>query len=534
MPKKILIIDDDPSCIKILEYRLRSNDYDVIVCRNGEEGLKKIRENKPDLVITDILLPKIDGFQVCAVLKDDPKLKHIPIVILTAIYVTEEDVKKGFTLGANMYFVKPDILMSKPVQADILMEHIHVLLGEKKLEEAILKPKDKILVVDDDIKNLKLLQFRLKSDDYEVFTAQDGEEGVKVFEKEEDVNLVLLDIQMPKMGGIEALTKIKSLNKEVAVVMMTGYGSEQIAVEAMKKGANDYLVKPINYKEISGVIHENIEKNKLKVAQVRLTEQIKETSQDLMRRIDQLEKVNALLKEQNEKIKELDRRKSEFLSRMSHELRTPMNSILGFSKLLLNKMDGEINEKQRTDIQAIYDSGNYLLELINEILDLARIESGKMEFQLEEFDVSLVIDEVVLISEPLIKGKNVELKHKFNDKPSYVYADRKRVRQILLNLLSNAIKYTEQGYVNVETLNNDSDVQIVVTDTGIGISHEDIPKVFEEFLRIDNQITRQTTGTGLGMAITKKLIEAQGGKIWIESELQKGTKVYFTLPFVKK
>jgi signal transduction histidine kinase/CheY-like chemotaxis protein len=248
-------------------------------------------------------------------------------------------------------------------------------------------------------------------------------------------------------------------------------------------------------------------------------------------RTAQLEEANLQLQMQSIKIKETDRLKSAFLANMSHELRTPLNSIIGFSKVILSGIDGEVNEKQKFDLNLIHEAGQHLLRLINEILDLSKIESGKMELNKEIIDISPVFDEVIATLKILLKDKPIELRKELEENLPPIFADRIRVKQIILNLGSNAIKFTDSGSITL-TANKSSENEIMFTvrDTGIGIKPEDVPKVFEEFRQLDNSTSRRAGGTGLGMTISKRFVEMHNGKIWIESELGKGTTVFFTIP----
>lgn len=232
----------------------------------------------------------------------------------------------------------------------------------------------------------------------------------------------------------------------------------------------------------------------------------------------------------NKQLQEATEAKSRFLANMSHELRTPLNSIIGFSEILLEKTFGELNEKQTKYINNIYTSGKHLLTLINDILDLSKVEAGKIELHIEEISLKEILSECETLVKTLASKKNLLLEFKIED-ISTIKTDPTRFKQIMYNLLSNAIKFTpEGGRVNVDAKPIDKMVQISVTDTGIGIDKENYQKVFEEFEQIDSAYSRQYAGTGLGLPLTKKLIELHGGKIWLESELEKGSTFTFTIP----
>jgi len=236
------------------------------------------------------------------------------------------------------------------------------------------------------------------------------------------------------------------------------------------------------------------------------------------------------LSESNAQLMQASRLKSQFLASMSHELRTPLNSIIGFSKVLLNRFDGELTERQETYIRSVHNSGAHLLQLINGILDFSRIEAGKLEMISEELDLHELIDECIESSMPLARGKQMKLEKNVPLELPSLSGDRTKVKQILLNLLSNAIKFTAQGRVLVSVVAEPDAIRVSVADTGIGIRDDDLGHLFEPFQQLDNPIARSAGGTGLGLAISKKFVELHGGRIWAESRENQGSTFHFTLP----
>ena len=236
------------------------------------------------------------------------------------------------------------------------------------------------------------------------------------------------------------------------------------------------------------------------------------------------------LSESNAQLLQASRLKSQFLASMSHELRTPLNSIIGFSKVLLNRFDGELTERQETYIRSVHNSGAHLLQLINGILDFSRIEAGKLEMSSEELDLHELIDECIESSMPLARGKQMKLEKNVPLELPPLSGDRTKVKQILLNLLSNAIKFTAQGRVLVSVVAEPDAIRVSVADTGIGIREDDLAHLFEPFQQLDNPVARSAGGTGLGLAISKKFVELHGGRIWTESRENQGSTFHFTLP----
>jgi signal transduction histidine kinase len=223
--------------------------------------------------------------------------------------------------------------------------------------------------------------------------------------------------------------------------------------------------------------------------------------------------------------------KSEFLANMSHELRTPLNAIIGFSEVLLEKMFGEMNEKQEDYLKDIHSSGKHLLSLINDILDLAKVEAGRMELNLATFDLPTAIDNALTLIRERAMRHSIALAAEVEPQLGELNADERKVKQILLNLLSNAVKFTpEGGRITVAAHQLGNMVEIAVTDTGIGIAPEDHAAVFEEFKQVGTDYTRKAEGTGLGLALTRRLVELHGGAMRLESEPGKGSTFAFTLP----
>jgi GAF domain-containing protein/ActR/RegA family two-component response regulator len=242
----------------------------------------------------------------------------------------------------------------------------------------------------------------------------------------------------------------------------------------------------------------------------------------------------AELQAANQQLHEVDKLKSQFLANMSHELRTPLNSIIGFSRVILKGIDGPVTELQKQDLSSIYSSGQHLLGLINDILDHSKIEAGKMEMMPEAVQVAELIRGVMSTAVGLTKDKDIELIQEVPEDLPPVWADPFRLRQVLLNLVSNAAKFTERGSIYARAAYDEQAVFIQVIDTGQGISESDTTKLFHAFSQVDASSTRKVGGTGLGLAISAQLVELQGGRIWVESELRKGSTFSIAMPRVNE
>lgn len=249
--------------------------------------------------------------------------------------------------------------------------------------------------------------------------------------------------------------------------------------------------------------------------------------------ITQRKRNEELLIKEKEAAESADRLKSAFLATMSHELRTPLNSIIGFSGILLQGKPGPLTEEQVKQLQMIQSSGVHLLSLINDILDLSKIEAGQVVPRMENFNLLEVLDEIIKLEEPLAKDKGDSI-NLISKEPILIFSDRQRVRQIIINLLDNAIKFTNRGSITITCSRDNKFTKVEISDTGIGIKKEDMAKLFKPFIQIESHLARKHQGSGLGLSICKKLIELLGGNITVKSELEKGSTFTVLLPVVKR
>jgi len=372
--------------------------------------------------------------------------------------------------------------------------------------------ENRILVVDDE-KEIRDFLFKALSRiaGFQVELAENGEQALKKLEKG-NVDLVLTDLKMPDKDGLQLVAEIAKSKPEILTVLMTGHGTIDSALEAMKRGASDYLTKPLNMEEMI----------------VRLQKVLEERQ-----RFFRLRDFATQLEKANQELKRIDEMKSEFVSVASHELRTPLASIKNAVQLILQGKTGEINEDQKKFLSMADRNISRLTNILNNLLDLSRIEAGKIDIKFEELDPGASIEFILSSLKPQADGKSIQLKTEIQQQLPAVYGDREKVEQILTNLIGNAIKFTpEGGEISISARpspKGPNKLAISVKDSGIGIPEDQFEKIFEKFHQAEGSLHRSVSGTGLGLAITKGLVQAHHGEIWVESEVGKGSTFTFTL-----
>jgi len=503
MLPKILLVDDMQNNLTLLDELLTSLDVITVQASSGDEALIKVQEHEFALIISDVHMPDMSGYEMLQQIKKIKDCENISVIFLSGTYMNESDMVKGIQTGAIDYIAKP-------------FNH-SILLGKVELFLKLYKQKKKLdLVIEElNLRNKELIQNKI------------------FVEKITD-------------GVIDAIIMIDDAGKIVfwnrAAMNIFGYTSEEVRhsyiqtllVPENSVGENTDRFIISDYINSDKLIGKAVELIALKKDKSTLS--IELTIAPLI--IDDNWYAVAIArdmserKENEKKLKEANKAKSEFIANMSHEFRTPMNVVIGISKALINYDSSNLNEEQIQGLKHIFQSGTRLLDLVNDLLDLAKIESRKMVVTLKPFSIEKLLSDLKGLAEELTKEKNLTFSvRQGQNLPEYLISDQRKLYQILVNLISNAVKFTEKGKIQLYVYKLKSHLYFEVRDTGIGISKDNIEKVFEKFSQIDSSAQKKYKGTGLGLALCKDLVTLLNGQINIESELDKGSLIRFSIPF---
>ena len=368
-----------------------------------------------------------------------------------------------------------------------------------KKERNMLEKTPFILVVDDEESMRDACSKILKKDGFLADTAKDGSAGLEKIEKNKP-DLVLVDLKMPGISGMEVLEKIKEIDPNIIPVVITGYSTVESAVEAMKKGAYDFLPKPFSPEELRIIIRRGLERRKL----------ILET--------ESLRKEKKLIEEN-------------FITMVTHQLRSPLVAIQQFFEVILGGMVGEVQEKQKEMITRSRDRMDGLLKLIDDWLDVARLSGGQIVDKLKRLSLKKIIKKLIGDMQPLAQKNDVSLEFGTCSENDLVQGDEETLEQVFSNLITNAIRYNKpKGKVVITIKENKDFISAEVKDTGIGIAKEHLPFIFDQFYRVKRGEDQKIKGTGLGLSIAKKIVDGHGGSIKASSELGKGSSFTVLLP----
>ena len=369
---------------------------------------------------------------------------------------------------------------------------------EKSETKPMLK-KSSILVIDDEEVMRDACRQVLSKSGYHTEASADGADGLRKV-RELTPDLVLVDLKMPGISGMEVLEKIGKIDSTIISVVITGYATIESAVEAMKRGAYDFLPKPFTPDELRIIVKRGLEKRKLALEYLSL-------------------------RREKEKIEK------NFISMVSHEMRRPLIDVQEYLEVVVGGITGELTPQQKEMLEKASGQINILLVLIKDWLDMSRIEAGRMLENLESLDLSQILHKTVDLLREKIKNKKITLEVSISSHLPLIKGEKLSIERVFTNLICNAIDYNrEEGKISVKAKEEGEYVVIEVSDTGIGISQKDIPFIFDEFFRVKNRKTQHITGSGLGLSIVKKIVEAHGGSIEVRSEEGKGSTFIVFLP----
>jgi signal transduction histidine kinase len=404
-----------------------------------------------------------------------------------------------------------------------------------------MREQPKVLVVDDEESVVVTIKAILQLDGYDVATTTSGAEA-RTMVRQQEFDLVLTDLRLEDGDGLDVLRAVREHFPETVTIMLTGYASLESAIQALRVGAYDYLVKPSEVEELRSTVARGVERRRLglelksRITQLeRANKEIADINSSLQLRIDE---ATAELKERYEQLKELDRMKSQFLSIASHELKTPITAMSGFLQVALRRIrrlsEGEGEQPPAEGLRAIleqlevvYRQTGKLARLIDELLDVSRIQTGRIEFRYGDFDLGELADEVATRMQLTTTAHQIKVTR---ENGAVVTADRDHIEQVLNNLVTNAIKYSPGGgSIVIEVGREDRGVRVSVRDQGIGIPEKELESIFGLFYRSPDRAARDQAGMGLGLYISKEIVNRHGGRIWAEGGGEGGSIFHVTL-----
>jgi len=566
---EILIVEDSPTQATQIKHLLESHHYAVTVTQNGRQAMDRLLKRKPSLVISDIMMPEMNGYELCKKIKSNKNTEDIPVILLT-ILTDPEEIIEGLSCGADCFITKPfneDHLLSniakfisvenranqkkvpfgvqifyKGEKRIIQAEQQNVINLMLSIYEGAIQQNEKLIQTQEE---LRLLNERLESlvedrtSDLTEEIKLSNEIANRLKESEEKFRSAMENsadaIFITDQQG-------KYLYSNKAVTMMLGYTSEEI------KSKTIIDLSPRDKRdEYFEIFKQVLSKGKVFTEIELLKKDGNFISTDLnsvllpgglvygsFRDISERKHAKEKLIKAKDKAEESDRLKTAFLHNISHEIRTPMNAIVGFTALLGEP--GVDSQTRESYIEVIMQSSNNLLAIISDIVDISNIEANIVKIVKNEINFNSTLKSLRNQFLPIAGDKKIQFicETGVPDSDAFVITDNARLTQILSNLINNAIKFTDKGYVKVGCELRNKFLEFRVSDTGIGIPEEFHQKIFDRFFQVQNTISRLYEGTGLGLAISKAYVELLGGKIWLTSEPGAGTSFYFTIPYERQ
>jgi DNA-binding response OmpR family regulator len=576
---QVLVIDDSLTYREQLAELLRGEGYQVALAHSGEEGLRALALRRPAAVVVDGVLPGMDGAAVVRKLRLDPALRTVPCILLTG---ADEDGAELHALDSGA-----DAFVRKGGDAGVLLARLAAVLRNVDAAShavASMQGGQRILAVDDSRTYLHQLAEVLGDEGYDVILAESGEQALALTAVQQ-VDCVLLDRLMPGLSGTETCRRLKgnAATRDVPLIMLTAMEDREAMIEGLSTGADDYVLKSSEFDVLKARVRAQLRRKQfedesrriraelmnkeLEAAEMRATRALVESraelltmlehkNRDLEHAVHALEERQAEVDEKNRQLEEASRLKSEFLSNMSHELRTPLNAIIGFSDVLAGGITGALSPKQQTCIGHVLASGRHLLGLINDILDLSKVEAGQMHLGLENIDANAVLRTCLSIVQDGAARRGIGLEFIPCPELERAQVDLRKFRQMVYNLLSNAVKFSQEGGCVSLSLHRarraavadvaepgwagrmlplpdspcDDFLEVRVRDCGEGIAANDMPLLFQTFRQLDASSSREHEGSGLGLALVSRLAQLHGGTVGLRSAPGLGSQFSIWLP----
>jgi PAS domain S-box-containing protein len=537
----VLLVDDRQENLLALEAILDPLGLHLVRASSGEEALREVLRREFAVILLDVQMPGMNGFETAKVIKSRERSRHVPIIFLTAISKEEQYVFEGYSVGAVDY-------LSKPFHPDVLRSKVSVFVELHQKSRQLREQEQRLRVHE---RREIELQHRVRLSESEARMAEIVESAIDAIVMfDESQRVTLFNAAAERVFGFSAK---EAVGREIGIFFPPDYRSDFIdrvcatapvarpgrphthvtprlesALGVRASGATFPIECSVSCLELAdGKVYTIIARDITE--RVRAENELRSQARTLANTMAELTTVNEELARRQFDLEKAITARSRFYASMSHELRTPINAILGYNTLLLDHIYGPLNEKQSQGVRRAHKAAKHLLELVNDVLDLSKIEAGKIELQLQAVAFPTLIEDLFVTVRPLADERRSELSLVAEGEPRKIVSDPRRVRQILLNLLSNAIKFGNGNPIRVVyRALDDGGVQVDVVDHGVGIAREDIPKIFDEFVQL--QKTHNEQGTGLGLPISSRLATLLNGRLEVESVLGEGSTFRLALP----
>jgi PAS domain S-box-containing protein len=540
-PVEILLVDDRPENLLALEAILEPLNQTLVRAHSGDEALRKLLLHDFAVILLDVQMPGINGFETARIIKSRERTKYIPIIFLTAINKEEEYVFQGYSVGAVDYLFKPfqpDILRSKVSVFVELYQKQRQLSEQQRLLRASevreLELKHKLEITESEARFSDIVGSAM-----DAIVVFDTDGRISMFNAAAErmfgtpvADALDHDVRriFPESAREDVLPRITQACDTVLGGSADGRTDGHIlSLSGLRANGEEFPIEATaSCLEVRGkrtytlIIRDISERRRSESA-------LKAQAESLAKAMGELKALNEELADRQAELERAMAARSRFYASMSHELRTPINAVLGYSTLLLENIYGPLNEKQAEGITRTHKAAKHLLELVNDVLDLSKIEAGKIDLRLQPVAFPALIEDLFVTVRPLADQYGSELTLEHEGEPMKVVSDPRRLRQILLNLLSNAIKFGRGQAIRVRSVpHDDGGIVIEVIDQGEGIAPADQEKIFDEFVQLGK--TQLTEGTGLGLPISRRLAEMLCGGLEVTSEPGKGSTFKLILP----